>query len=686
MWSKDLDPYITINNTSSPAFLPVTLDIPGWTPMIHIGTYLPTAGKDTEYLTDLAAMKDSILDLQAKSPAAVVFVRGDCNSSKSNCVRHNCLSRFCSDLGLSRVILNHNTYHHFLGDGAFDSELDVLLFSDMKGVLEEVTRICCTNSNHLVDSHHDLLLSVCSVPKVCNEPLNKSENLVAPKLENRRHKIFWDVDSLHDYESFVSPQLSRIRELWLDSSSTASISILLKTTNMVLSEAASLFNKSVLLTTKAIPRSIKIPASIKRSNTRLARSAKKLRIQLMDRRYSSLVVEKTRAIYTTQKALHKKLVRRIRMRDNIKRDKFMYSVLENEPGKFFQVARSQKMSRNVTIRELHVDDRLYEGDKVCDGFFDSIFSLKTRAHTNLENCDMFNAANQEYNNILKLCSHGTKIPRITLEKTKKILFSLRPDVRDFASITANHYRHAGEAGLVHLYSIINGIIDDLNNLAVDELNIVSACILHKGHGKKKNSSESYRTISSCPFLCRVLDSYIGDLFGHIWESKQASTQFQGKGSSHDLAALLLTETIQFSLHVKKPMFALYLDAKSAFDLVVRQFLINKLYHYGIEGHGLIFFDQRLKNRKTICEWDSVLMGPISDEWGVEQGGQHSSDLYKVFNNSQLETAQDSKLGVDLGGKAVLGGEADLDSGSDNIIFAIGQADDVAIISNDIFAL
>ena len=104
------------------------------------------------------------------------------------------------------------------------------------------------------------------------------------------------------------------------------------------------------------------------------------------------------------------------MRDNIKRDKFMYSVLENEPGKFFQVARSQKMSRNVTIRELHVDDRLYEGDKVCDGFFDSIFSLKTRAHTNLENCDMFNAANKEYNNILKLCTHGTKIPRITLEK------------------------------------------------------------------------------------------------------------------------------------------------------------------------------------------------------------------------------------------------------------------------------
>ena len=109
------------------------------------------------------------------------------------------------------------------------------------------------------------------------------------------------------------------------------------------------------------------------------------------------------------------------MRDNIKRDKFMYSVLENDPGKFFQVARSHKMSRNLPIRELHVDDRIYEGDKVCDGFFDSIYSLKACAHTDLENCDTFNAANQEYHNILKLCMHGTKIPLITLEKTKNKL-------------------------------------------------------------------------------------------------------------------------------------------------------------------------------------------------------------------------------------------------------------------------
>ena len=62
--------------------------------MIHVTTYLPTASKDTEYLTDLADMKDMILELQTKIPAAAVFVRGDCNSSQHNSARYNNLARF----------------------------------------------------------------------------------------------------------------------------------------------------------------------------------------------------------------------------------------------------------------------------------------------------------------------------------------------------------------------------------------------------------------------------------------------------------------------------------------------------------------------------------------------------------------------------------------------------------------
>jgi hypothetical protein len=49
-----------------------------------------------------------------------------------------------------------------------------------------------------------------------------------------------------------------------------------------------------------------------------------------------------------------------------------------------------------------------------------------------------------------------------------------------------------------------------------------------------------------------------------------------------------------------------------------------------------------------CEWSKALKGPIRDFLGIEQGGVNSDRLYKLANNDQLNVAQLSNLGIDLG--------------------------------------
>ena len=71
------------------------------------------------------------------------------------------------------------------------------------------------------------------------------------------------------------------------------------------------------------------------------------------------------------------------------------------------------------------------------------------------------------------------------------------------------------------------------------------------------------------------------------------------------------------------------------------------------------------------EWDHKILGPIEDDLGFEQGGISSGDLYTVYNGDQLSIANGSKLGADLDGEEVS---------------AIGQADDVVLLSHDIFRL
>ena len=170
----------------------------------------------------------------------------------------------------------------------------------------------------------------------------------------------------------------------------------------------------------------------------------------------------------------------------------------------------------------------------------------------------------------------------------------------------------------------------------------------------------------CPLLAKSLDLYIGQRYYQDWRAVQAPTQFQGEGSSHELASLLLSEVIRHKMFQDKgPIFALFLDAKSAFDVVVRQNAIVAAYHAGTKDQGLLYLDARMANRQTFPQWGTTIMGPISDKLGLEQGAVNSDRLYKLCNNSQLQEAQDSGLGIDIGSVHVA---------------AIGQADDVVLLA------
>ena len=120
-------------------------------------------------------------------------------------------------------------------------------------------------------------------------------------------------------------------------------------------------------------------------------------------------------------------------------------------------------------------------------------------------------------------------------------------------------------------------------------------------------------------VAKALDLYICDLNILSWNEDQAETQFQGEGSSHELAAVLLTEAIQhFLFTLNQPIFIIYLDAQSAFDVVLSELFVNNLYHCSTDGQNLIYLYNRFQNFYRL-EWPDY--GRV-----VEQGGVSSSDF------------------------------------------------------------
>ena len=669
MWHTSISPFVTVLPTISPSFVSILLKLPGIVPSVHTALYLPTSGREDQFMSSLVDLGDHIEEIRVKYPDVPHFLRGDANVNPNNSARHGLFSFFCAQFQLSSLPLHHTTYHHFVGDGALDSEIDVILhYLPKDDASEQLEKIICKFESPFVLSQHDVILSSCQLPKAPSLP--RDQNLMkAPKVPNERIKIVWDDEGILDYEKLVGSSLSDIRTLWGNSSSRSSISILLSSTYSSLSFAARSTNKSFDLSSSKTPKPSVNPEI--RSLEKEVQKANKLLRQTKNSNPSPDTIEPAKENLKIAKAALRQAVRADRSKVRNKRDEDLSEILSN-PSTAFRSIKSSKASASAELQNLKVNEKVYTGKDVSDGFYESLSSLKSPDLSALHSSKHFQDTLMDYENVLRIARDGMKIPPLSPKHSTEILHSLRANVNDFYSITASHFINAGFEGLEHFNFLLNIAIEDVNLSSLEELNSVWACILYKGHKKDRESDRSYRTISTCPLIAKALDFYVGTLYSDGWAAAQAETQFQGAGSSHELAALLLTEAINFSLFtLKKPVFLLLLDAKSAFDLMPKENIIVNAYKAGTCDQGLVYLNNRLGSRLTFCEWNKILMGPIMDKLGVEQGGINSDRLYKLANNSQINVAQSSKLGVNLGS---------------SIISIIGQADDSGLLANDIHSL
>ena len=86
---------------------------------------------------------------------------------------------------LTEVEFLHNTYHHFVGNGSSDSQLDRILCSVANEVL---TNIECKLEDLFVDSHHDILCSEWRSNFETPE-LSATHTSSVPTVPNTRHRV-----------------------------------------------------------------------------------------------------------------------------------------------------------------------------------------------------------------------------------------------------------------------------------------------------------------------------------------------------------------------------------------------------------------------------------------------------------------------------------------------------------------
>ena len=437
LWALHLDPFVTVFTPKTSSHTALIIQIPGYWATIHVCVYLPTSGREHDFLAELSNLESTLTELSEAHPSSPIFVRGDSNVNRNNSNRVILFKHFMKRFSLLRVFMHHDTYHHFVGDGQYDSDIDVILHTHQVDVRESVISIRCVKDHPDMLSHHDMVLSVCSVPPVPHHcPGAAKDDLVtAPRIPNKRERIVWSDVGIDSYESQISPILRQIRQDWLHPQSQASISVLLKLTNHALSSAARATNKAVSLSSKPVLKSKSTPRSIRLSCQRLKRAHRCWKNATPDN------VPASRVAYSIALKNYRQAVRRTRLEQNTSRDDQLMTILSDNPSSLYSFIKSSRNTSNTLVEKLSVGEKIYTGNNVADGFYDAMTSLKTYNPADLENESVADQITT-YKHIMKLAMIKQPIPPISIEIAVELLCRLKKNVKDFYSITALHYINA----------------------------------------------------------------------------------------------------------------------------------------------------------------------------------------------------------------------------------------------------
>ena len=445
LWKKKWDKYISTYTVDTSCFLPIIFSLPGAPVTIHVALYLPTSGKEVEFLEELSKLKLCIDDLLLKFPGSLIYLRGDCNVNYNNKNRAVIFNNMIASLKMVNIKIKHRTYHHFMGNGLFDSNIDVIIHSKSAESNEEVLEIFCQSEFPIINSHHDPILSAITVPIDDLGP-SQDDLVSAPKVPNNRVRVVWSEENILSYQQAVSEPLSDLRNRWTNHVTKSSFSLLLEVTSKILTSAAAVTNKTKALDKVTIKKSAKVPLEIRSAQKALTKAFRSYKVSL-DSTDANVIEAKVNL--KNAKREFRTTIRRLRNDDNIARDHNLSDILLRDPRNAYRSIKSSMSSGPPQVPFLTVGDRNYVGDRVADGFFDSISALKTKEVPKFPNEASFNNLQEDYSHILDLCMNKRDLPYISMEKSNKILGKMKATVTDFFNITPLHYLNAGQEGLIH---------------------------------------------------------------------------------------------------------------------------------------------------------------------------------------------------------------------------------------------
>ena len=206
MWHESLDQNIASIENVHGRFTAVKLGLEDQNILV-ISAYLPTSGRDSEYLDCLGDLSTFITENTPHYSTILIGMDSNC-SEKSTPRRCSSLAQFCTDHTLVKVMVPCPTFHH--SNGTSHSNIDYFLITQSSTTCLRNIFSLCTQEHPQNLSSHDPILASLHLP--CSEQANKKEKYVHSYSKFEQTRVIWPEGHCQEYQDLAEKALAEYEQ------------------------------------------------------------------------------------------------------------------------------------------------------------------------------------------------------------------------------------------------------------------------------------------------------------------------------------------------------------------------------------------------------------------------------------------------------------------------------------------
>ena len=638
LWHDSLNSHIINLKNTHERFTAIKLNLSGQ-PVLAVSAYLPTAGKDDEFLECIAELSNFIHENTARN--VTVLIGTDCNcSEKSSSRRSASFQLFCNQHDLVQISCREPTFHH--SNGLSSSNIDCFLIS-RKGTTN-ITNIFlqCNQDNPQNLSCHDPVLGGLTVQGGVRDSM--VEKYSHTYTDFSYQKIIWNKNGLEDYQKVAGNILTEL-EAYFPTPEFIPLKCQLYSDILVKAAETTLEKKS-----KNPPYKQRFPRQLHQAWQHLRKcfniwKSKGKPRDPPDKLYVEYRLARSRFQYIRRYCNNLKMIKT----NNL----LMHTCKFDRSGHLKLIKNLRGCKASQKLSELRTPGGIYYGNDTLEGFAKDAEMLGEH----VGECDEFE------NDFYRLCiednqfifefknKNDIKIPEMSLDDLEKIINTEMKVNKacDIYKLTSEHLKHCGTAAKHVILRLINDIINNIYYLSCPQIKAGLGIAAYKGKKKPVAESSSYRRITVTPQVGSILDRYIEPLAENVFRPFQSPDQYGfTKNITYLMGAVLRGECQRWALDKKLTCFGVSFDGKAAFPSVDRSIQLRELYSCGESGDLLQYSRYTYENTACKIKHNGKLSREIKEFKGARQGHKRAAGNFKTYINPCLKAADNSQLGFYIG--------------------------------------